>query len=257
MTESVQETHRETLHPKDCLRLSMWSGPRNISTALMYSFRQRSDTRVFDEPLYGHYLHTSEAVHPGEEEVLETMDNDGERVVREVLLGPCEREVVFFKNMAHHLPGLNSSFLGELTNLLLTRDPREMLLSLTHQLPHPVLRDTGLKEQLEILEFVLEQGQTPLVIDAKEVLLNPEKILREVCRRLGLPFERAMLTWPAGPKPEDGVWAKHWYGSVHASTSFAPYRPKDEPFPERLQPLLDECMDYYERLSPYVIRAYP
>ena len=243
------------LERTNCLRLSMWSGPRNISTALMYSFRQRSDTRVFDEPLYGHYLHTSEAVHPGEEEVLKAMDNNGERVVREVLLGPCDKPVFFFKNMAHHLPGLNPDFLGALTNLLLIRDPSEMLLSLINQLPQPVLRDTGLKEQLEILEFTLESGQTPLVIEAKEVLLNPEGVLKEVCKRLGLPFERQMLTWPAGPKPEDGVWAKYWYDNVRASTSFAPYRPKDEPFPQHLAPLLEECLFYYERLSAYAIRT--
>ena len=238
-----------------CLRLSMWSGPRNISTALMYSFRQRDDTCVFDEPLYGHYLRTSDATHPGEDEVLSVMDTDGERVVREVLLGPCNKPVLFFKNMAHHLAGLNPDFLKEVTNLLLTRDPKEMLLSLVHQLPQPVLRDTGLKEQLEVLDAVLGQGETPIVLDAKEVLLNPEGVLREVCKRLDLPFEAAMLRWPAGPKPEDGVWARHWYDNVHASTSFAPYRSKDKPFPERLHPLLDECLPLYERLVAYAIRA--
>ena len=239
----------------DCLRVSMWSGPRNISTALMYSFRQRSDTRVFDEPLYGHYLHVTDAAHPGEKEVLKAMDTDGERVVRDVLLGSCDAPVRFFKNMAHHLTDLNRDVLGEVTNLLLTRDPREMLLSLTNQIPQPTLRDTGLKEQEEILGRILAQGKTPVVLDAKEVLLDPEGVLREVCQRLGLPFEEAMLSWPSGPKPEDGVWARYWYGSVHASTSFAPYNPKNEPFPTQLEPLLEECRMYYQRLSAYVIRA--
>ncbi len=239
----------------DCLRLSMWSGPRNISTALMYSFRGRSDTRVFDEPLYGHYLRVTDAEHPGEEEVLAAMDTDGERVVREVLLGPCDVGVLFFKNMAHHLTNLDRDFLNQVTNLLLTRHPREMLLSLINQIPQPTLRDTGLREQGELLDIVLSQGKTPVVLDAKEVLLNPKGVLKEVCERLELPFEEAMLSWPAGPKPEDGVWAKHWYEGVHASTSFAPYRPKDEPFPERLEPLLAECLTYYERLSAYTVRA--
>ena len=233
----------------------MWSGPRNISTALMYSFRERSDTRVFDEPLYGHYLRVTDAVHPGEEEVLRVMDRDGERVVRDVLLGSCDTDVRFYKNMAHHLTNLNRDFLGEVTNLLLTRDPREMLLSLVNQLPQPTLRDTGLKEQVEILEVMLGRDETPVVLDAKEVLLNPRGVLEEVCRRLELPFEEGMLSWSAGPKPEDGVWAKYWYDSVHASTSFAPHRPKDEPLPERLGYLLEECEGYYERLSAHVIRA--
>lgn len=239
----------------DCLKLSIWSGPRNVSTALMYSFRQRSDTRVVDEPLYGHYLETTGADHPGDEEVMEQMDCDGERVVRDVILGPCERPVHFFKNMAHHLAGLDPGFLPRITNVLLIRDPEEVLPSLARQLPHPTLRDTGLAEQVEILETVLNRGERPVVLDAKELLLDPPGVLREACARLGLPFERAMLRWPAGPKPEDGIWAKHWYANVHASTGFGAYRPKTEPLPRGLRPLLGECRPLYERLLEHAIRA--
>jgi hypothetical protein len=239
----------------DCLKLNVWSGPRNVSTALMYSFRQRSDTLVVDEPLYGHYLAATGADHPGAEEVLASMDHDGERVVREVILGPCERPVSFFKNMAHHLAGLDRGFLGEVRNVLLARDPREMLPSLARQIPSPTLRDTGLAEQVEILGVMLERDKRPVVIDARELLLDPPGILRRVCEGFGIPFERAMLSWPAGPKPEDGVWAKHWYDGVHASTGFEPYRPKTGPFPERLKPLLDECLPLYERLRQHAIVA--
>lgn len=237
----------------ECLRLSMWSGPRNVSTALMYSFRQRSDTLVVDEPLYGHYLKTTGADHPGDGEVMERMDCDGERVVNEILLGPCECPVHFFKNMAHHLAGLDPRFLSRMTNVLLIRDPREVLPSLAKQLPHPTLRDTGLAEQVEILNVALERGEEPIVLDAKELLLDPPTVLREACARLGLPFEEAMLHWSAGPKPEDGVWAKHWYANVHASTGFGAYRPKTEPFPHNLRPLLEECAPLYERLRRYAI----
>lgn len=239
----------------DCLKLSMWSGPRNVSTALMYSFRQRSDTVVVDEPLYGHYLETTGADHPGDEEVMEQMDCDGERVVREGILGPCERPVHFFKNMAHHLAGLDAGFLSRITNVLLIRDPEEVLPSLIHQLPRPTLRDTGLAEQVEILDTVLARGQLPVVLDAKELLLDPPGVLSKMCTRLGLPFEESMLHWPAGPKPEDGVWAKHWYANVHASTGFGAYRPKTEPLPRGLRPLLRECRPLYERLLEHVIRA--
>jgi hypothetical protein len=239
----------------DCLKLNVWSGPRNVSTALMYSFRQRSDTRVVDEPLYGHYLAATGADHPGAEEVLASMDRDGERVVREVILGPCERPVCFFKNMAHHLVGLDRGFLGEVRNVLLARDPREMLPSLALQIPSPTLRDTGLAEQVEILGTMLERDESPVVIDARELLLDPPGVLRRACEALGIPFDRAMLSWPAGPKPEDGVWAKHWYDGVHASTGFEPYRPKTGPFPERLKPLLDECLPLYERLRRHAIVA--
>jgi len=239
----------------DCLRLSVWSGPRNVSTALMYSFRQRSDTLVVDEPLYGHYLAVTGADHPGTREVLAAMDPDGERVVREVLLGPCERPVHFFKNMAHHLAGLDRGFLREIRNVLLIRDPREMLPSLVHQLPSPTLRDTGLAEQVGILDVTLERDEPPIVLDARELLLAPPGVLRRTCELLGIPFQEAMLSWPAGPKPEDGVWANHWYENVHASTGFEPYRPKRGPFPERLEPLLEDCLPLYESMRRYAITA--
>ena len=130
----------------ECLRLSVWSGPRNVSTALMYSFRQRTDTVVVDEPFYGHYLRTTGADHPGAREVMEAMEGDGEGWCGSYPR-PCERPVHFFKNMAHHLPGLDPGFLGSITNVLLARDPTEMLPSLARQLPSPTLRDTGLREQ--------------------------------------------------------------------------------------------------------------
>ena len=237
----------------ECLKLSMWSGPRNVSTALMYSFRQRSDTLVVDEPLYGHYLDTVGPGHPGEGEVLADMERDGARVVREVLLGPCEKPVHFFKNMAHHLTGLDRAFLGEMTNVLLVRDPQEMLPSLTKQLPNPTLRDTGLSEQIEILETILRRDERPIVLDAEELLRDPPGVLSETCERLNIPFEPAMLSWPAGPKPEDGVWAEHWYHNVHASTGFAAYRPKNGAFPPHLESLLQECAPLYEKLREYAI----
>ena len=240
---------------ENCLKLSVWSGPRNVSTALMYAFRQRPDTVVVDEPLYGHYLKVTRAEHPGDDEVLAAMDTDGGQVVWEVLLGPCERPVHFFKNMAHHLAGLDRGFLGGLTNVLLTRDPAEMLPSLARQLPNPTLRDTGLLYQTEILDHVLGQGLDPVVLDAKQLLLDPPGVLRSACDRLGIPFHEAMLRWPAGPKPEDGVWAKHWYANVHASTGFSPYNPRTGDFPERLKPLLEESVSLYERLRGYAIPA--
>ena len=233
----------------------MWSGPRNVSTALMYSFRQRVDTVVVDEPLYGHYLKTTGAGHPGAREVMEVMDGDGERVVREVILGPCERRIHFFKNMAHHLPGLDPGFLDSITNVLLIRNPTEMLPSLAKQLPSPTLRDTGLREQAGILDSILARGGKPIVLDVRRLLLDPPEVLRRVCSRLGIPFDKAMLSWPAGPKPEDGVWAKHWYHNVHASTGFAPYEPRKDHFPARLKPLLEECLPLYERLRDYAIGA--
>ena len=256
------------------LRLSIWSGPRNVSTALMYAFRQRSDAVVFDEPLYGHYLATSGAAHPGMDEVLAAMDHDGERVIREVLLGdappagpgtrgfaesgrageiPAGTRLRIYKNMAHHLRGLRPGFLDGLDHALLTRDPREMLPSLARRIPEPTIADTGLPEQVALLQRQLAAGRTPGVLDARRLLEDPGGVLRRACERWGIPWQPAMLSWPAGPKPEDGVWAEHWYANVHRSTGFAPYRPPSEPFPERLEPLLASCAPLYERLAAHAL----
>ena len=241
----------------DTLRIHLWSGPRNVSTALMYSFAQRSDTRVVDEPLYAHYLRVSGALHPGRDEVLAAQDADGERVVREVLEAPSDRLVVFFKQMAHHLVDLDRAFLRRAANVLLTRDPLDMLPSLSVQIPRPTLRDTGYAAQAVLLDELLAAGQDPPVLDARELLLDPEGVLTQLCARLGLAFDPAMLHWPAGPRPEDGVWAKHWYEAVHKSTGFEPYRPKSAPFPERLRPLLDECAPHYAKLAARALKVRP
>ena len=235
------------------VRISVWSGPRNVSTALMYSFRQRSDTAVVDEPLYAHYLAATGVEHPGREEVLAAQDTDGERVVRDVILGPSTRPVLFLKNMAHHLVGLDWAFLSELHNVILTRDPAEMLTSYIKQVPNPTLEGTGLPMQVRLLDAILDEGQDPLVLDSRLLLTDPRSVLSKLCDRIGIPFEEAMLTWPAGPKPEDGVWARFWYESVHRSTGFAPYRAKDEPVPERLIPLLTQAQPLYQRLAAYAI----
>lgn len=237
------------------LRINLWSGPRNVSTAVMYAFAQRADTRVVDEPLYAHYLRVSGAQHPGREEVLRAQDDDGERVVREVLLGDSTKPVVFFKQMAHHLVELDRSFLKHCVNLILTRDPREMLPSLVHQIPEPSLRDTGYAMQTQLVAELRALGQDVAVLDAMELLSDPRGVLSELCAKLGLEFDDAMLSWGAGPRPEDGVWARHWYENVHRSTGFQRFAPKTSAFPERLVPLLDECRPHYERLYARAIKA--
>jgi hypothetical protein len=221
----------------------------------MYSFAQRSDTRCVDEPLYAHYLRVSGARHPARDLVLRAQDNDGERVIREVLMAPDAKPVLFFKQMAHHLESLRRDFLGACANVLLTRDPREMLPSLIHQIPQPTLRDTGYAVQSGLLEHLCALGQSPPVLDAAALLRNPSGVLSVLCERLGLRFEPAMLSWPAGPRAFDGVWAPHWYHNVHRSSSFEPYRPKREPFPAHLEPLLAQCLPHYERLSSLAIRS--
>lgn len=238
-------------------RICLWSGPRNVSTALLYSFAQRLDTRVVDEPLYAHYLHQSGVGHPGREEVLAAQDNDGERVVREVILGPCDREILFLKQMAHHLVRLDRTFLRRTVNVLLIRDPADVLRSLVRQIPRPLLADTGLAVQAELFDELCSMGQNPAVLDARQLLLDPPGVLTRLCRHLAIPFDRRMLSWPAGERREDGVWARHWYHSIHLSTGFAPYREKTDPVPARLRPLVETCRPYYDKLMEHALRAAP
>ena len=237
------------------MRICLWSGPRNISTALLYAFSQRSDTEAVDEPLYAHFLRVSGAQHPMRDVCLAAQDQDGERVVREQILGPRSTPVVFFKQMAHHLVDLDLSFMRQTVNILLTRDPEQMLPSLQQQIGTPTLRDTGLARQCELLSMLRRWGQTPVVLESSDLLRNPRLSLTLLCDRLGLGFENAMLGWPAGPKRFDGVWAPHWYTNVHRSTGFQPYRPKRTPFPEELRPLLEECRPFYANLKDAAIQV--
>ena len=235
------------------LRINSCSGPRNISTVLMYSFAQRSDTTALDEPLYAHHLRVSGRVHPGRDAVLATRDSDGERVVAEVMLGAYETPVVFFKQMAHHIIDLDRAFLGECRNILLIREPTEMLASLAVRLDDATLADTGLEVQVELLDSILATGEEPVVLDATVLRRDPRAALIELCGRLGLDFDEAMLSWPAGPSPEDGVWAKHWYDAAHSSTGFRPWEPSTATVPDHLQPVLDAALPLYDRLARYAI----
>jgi hypothetical protein len=222
---------------------------------MMYSFAQRQDTHVVDEPLYGHYLKITGADHPGKNEIIEQMDCDGERVVREVILGDCNSSLKFFKNMAHHLVELDRSFLSQTLNILLTRDPNEVIPSLAMNIPSPRLQDTGYEVQVDLLALFIREGQQPIVLDSKQLLLDPSGVLEALCQRLGIQYFDAMLTWPEGPKAEDGIWAKHWYHNVHQSTEFAPYSQKDRAVEDRLKPLLNECKPYYEKLLKHAITS--
>ena len=236
-------------------RLCLWSGPRNISTALMYSFAQRNDTTVFDEPLYGFYLANSsaKAYHPGAKETMANLENDGQKVIQQMMAFDGSR-VVFFKNMTHHILHLDKSFMRDCVNIILTRDPVEMLPSFDAVITQPSMVDVGYNLQIELLDYFQEQALDPIVLDANLFLKNPEGVLKQLCTKAEIPFEEEMLCWKAGARPEDGVWAKHWYTSVHASTGFAKYKPKETPFPRHLEPLLAECQPYYQKLLKLALR---
>lgn len=238
-------------------RVHLISGPRNISTALMYSFRSRADTTVFDEPLYGHYLRVTGIDHPGRDEIMATVETDGDRAIREIILGSYPTPVVFFKSMGHHTTGmgLDLSFLDTVANVFLIREPEEMLTSLAKNLPDATVDMTGLPQQVELLDRIVGAGGVPIVLDSRRVLADPPGQLAELCHRVGIPWDPAMLSWPAGPKPEDGIWAKHWYHRLWDTTGFEPYRAKADRLAPHLLPVLEECRRHYQRLAAHALGA--
>jgi len=226
-----------------------------VSTALMYSFAQRPDTHVVDEPLYGHFLRVTGTVHPGRDEVMDNVNCDGDAVMQRLLTASSDNpDVLFMKQMAHHLVELDTSFLETTLNIFLIRDPEQMLPSLTIQLPEAGLFDTGLKVQWELYEALIGAGQSPAIVDSRELLLDPEGVLSRLCEHLEIPFFDSMLSWEAGPIREDGIWALHWYHAVHKSTGFSTYRHKTD-FPGHLKPRLEECAPWYDKLFAHAIRA--
>jgi len=233
------------------VRIAMWSGPRNISTAMMRAWGNRSDTAVIDEPFYACYLKMTGKKHPGADEVIAAGETDWRKVVNR-LIGPAPegKRIVFQKQMAHHLlPGIEREWLGHVTNCFLIREPGEVITSYAKKRENPALEDLGFVQQAEIFDFVSARtNSVPPVIDAKDVLRNPERMLRLLCRAVGVEFSDSMLSWPPGLRPSDGVWARHWYGEVAQTTSFQPYRPREVKVPRRLREIHDRCRECYQKL---------
>ena len=237
------------------VRINVWSSPRNLSTAMMYSWRQRADTTVIDEPLYAHYLTQTGRLHPGNQEIIDSQNSDGAAVVEDVLLAEYDTPIVFFKQMAKHLVSLDRAFLSAGSNVLLIREPHDILSSLQVQLPDLTIADTGFVEMCSILDSVLDAGEAPIVVEVKSLLQDPERVLGALCARIGVAFDDAMLSWPKGPKPEDGVWAPHWYHRVWESTGWEPYADKDVQLSKAATAVLPEAEIAYRQLVPYQIGA--
>ena len=234
----------------------MWSGPRNISTAMMRAWGNRADTTVIDEPFYAHYLKRTGKKHPGAAEIISGGETDWQKIVSH-LTGPIGQSrhkgpshIFFQKQMTHHLlPEVDREWIVDLTNCFLIRDPREVILSYIKKNPEAELEDLGFVQQCEIFNFVRERtGKAVPVMDARDVLENPERILRTLCAAIGVPFDVAMLSWPPGLRDSDGVWAKYWYHEVARSISFQPYQPREGNVPDRLREIYERCRECYEKL---------
>lgn len=236
-------------------KICLWSSPRNISTAMMYSFASRPDTIVFDEPLYAHYLVKTGIDHPGKKEILAAQENDGEKVVNDIILKDYDKPVSFFKQMTHHLFELNEDFLSEVSNIIFIRDPRQIISSYAKVRPDVTMQDIGIEKQWQLFNILLQKKKFPIVLDSNEILKNPEGVLKQLCAALGIPFYKTMLRWEAGPKKEDGVWAKYWYENVHKSTGFEMQKTSNRALPEYLEPLYFESKKYFDLLFTYSLKA--
>jgi hypothetical protein len=231
-------------------RIAMWSGPRNVSTALMRSFGARPDTVVVDEPLYAHYLAVTGIDHPGKAEILTSQPTDWAEVAA-ALTGPVPQgaDVYYQKHMTHHLlPGTGREWIGKLDNAFLIRDPAHVVASYAKVRDQPTLADLGYVQQAE-----LWRSFGGPVMDSADLLRDPRATLTRLCHALGIPFREEMLSWPAGRRDTDGVWAPYWYASVEASTGFAPYAEKAADVPDRLRGLVSEAMVFYEELAAHAI----
>lgn len=232
----------------------MWSGPRNISTAMVRAWGNRPDTFVIDEPFYAFYLKATGKKHPAADKVIATGETNWRKVVAELTSPlPNGKRIFFQKQMTHHLlPEVDREWLGAVMNCFLIRDPREVIASYVQKQRDPALQDLGFVQQAEIFDWVCARTDAPPpVIDARDVLENPRRTLGLLCDAVGAEFSESMLSWPSGLRETDGTWAKYWYDEVARSTSFRPYQPKSEAVPGRLREIYERCRECYERLYEF------
>ena len=235
----------------------MWSGPRNISTAMMRAWGNRGDTVVIDEPFYAFYLKATGKQHPAAGEVIAAGEIDWRKVVAQLTDPiPNDKRIFFQKQMTHHLlPEVDRQWLDAVTNCFLIRDPRDVIASYIKQWENPALEDLGYVQQAEIFDFVRTRAKSlPPILDAKDVLENPGRMLRLLCKLVGVEFSESMLSWPSGLRETDGVWARYWYTEVARTTSFRPYRPMHGEVPERLREAYERCRECYQRLYEHRLR---
>ena len=237
----------------------MWSGPRNLSTAMMVSFAQRNDCAVVDEPFYAAYLQATGLEHPLFQEIIDDGVVDSKAVADYCVDAPPKSKQVFYqKHMTHHMiPEFDREWMAKVTNVFLIRDPLKVIASYNIKRENPNLADIGVAEQLDIFDRVCEMtGEVPVVVDSADILSNPELMLRKLCSALGLDFDPKMLSWTAGPKSYDGIWAKHWYGSVWESTGFGKPSNSNPVIPQSLHDLAQEAQAHFDKIKAHALSSH-
>lgn len=237
------------------IRIAMWSGPRNVSTALMRSFEARGDTAVVDEPLYAAYLHRTGLDHPGRDEVLASQPTDAERALAALAEATHGHPIQFEKHMAHHWDhGWDWSWLGKTRHAFLIRDPARVVASYARVREAPTPEDLGLLQQMMLMEAASDAGQAPIIVDGDELRAEPRRLLSALCKALDIAFTEAMLSWAPGPRSSDGVWAPHWYANVYGSSGFQPPSVEAPGCPPDLAHVAATLRPAYQRLAALRIR---
>ena len=232
-------------------RIAMWSGPRNISTALMRAWENRADTAVVDEPFYACFLTATGIVHPMQAEVLAHQSSIWQDVVKQQLQKPLRppQTIQYQKHMAQHMMvDIDQSWFASLKHAFLIRHPADVVASYSEKRETVAAVDLGFAQQKELYDKALKLGNEPPVIDSRDVLKNPERCLRALCTELGVSFNTNMLHWPPGLRDSDGVWADHWYNKVKESTGFESYTAKTYTLTHQEQSIVNECLPYYQAL---------
>ncbi len=238
------------------MRIAMWSGPRNLSTAMMYAFAARGDCAVSDEPFYAAYLAATGLDHPMRAEILATQDTDPAKVAAACLgTAPDGRPVFYQKHMTHHMiPAFDRSFMRRCANVFLIRHPARVIASYAKKRERPTLEDIGFAQQAELFDEVANWlGDAPLVIDSADIRADPAGALSRLCAAIGVAYTDRMLRWTAGGHPSDGVWAAHWYGAVHCSTGFAGPEDPLPDLPPEFAKLAERALPLYDRLARHRI----
>lgn len=230
-------------------RIAMWSGPRNLSTAMMYSFGGRRDCCVVDEPFYASYLAATGIQHPMQAEILASQSRNADDVA-EQLLKPVSNKVFYQKHMSHHMvDGIPRDWMEKVLNVFLIRHPIRVVASYAKKREGPNLDDIGFRQQAELFDHICALGQTPVVIDSYDIRVDPERMMRKLCKALELPWDAGMLRWTSGGHESDGVWATHWYGAVHTSTGFAEPESKLPELEHEYADVARQAMPFYEKLA--------
>ncbi len=239
------------------VRIAMWSGPRNISTAMMRSWENRADCTVVDEPFYACYLQETGLVHPCREEILQAQSSDRLEVIHQLAVNEPGTPYFYQKHMTHHMPsGMDMRWCTAMQHCFLIRDPAEIIASYLGKMPTVSADAIGIVRQQQLfVEIASITGRQPLVIDSNDVLRDPGAILGQLCELLEVPFmPECMLQWPTGRRSSDGVWAHHWYQNVEQSTGFATYRPRATPLAAEHRGLADSMQEIYQQLLSQRIR---